>query len=153
MIKVRKLLTKEIYDQFCETNFLSDEDLIAWMDTYKALEILTKYSIFSRYHVEAIQAQSYGLENRFRKLENISNFEWENPIHISDSEVMSFDIYDKFMKNMRLLSIEEIKIISIHLVNIVKLIEFDPIRYLILSEWCVNKISILGEYILNQSNK
>lgn len=152
MIHVRKLLTKETFEKFNKTNILTDLELIAYLDTYEAIGNLTNHRIFSTYFVEAIQHhQSFGLREREKRI--IIFPEFKNPIIINDEEVVSRELFDRFINNEWFLNLEEIKLISNHFWYLARLTEFDPTHYLILNEWIMYKTELLTKISISKRYK
>jgi hypothetical protein len=151
MITVRKLLTKEICNKFNETNILSDEDAIAWVDTFKALEVLFDYPIFSLFRMDSIYHRYTGLEKRVDEIKQNPDTRYE--ITISDSDIMSKELCNRFITNEWSLTIEEIQLITNHLFKLVELTEFDSVRYITLHEWIMYKTELLTKISLSKRVK
>ncbi len=90
MIKVRKIYTKEMHDKFRETGVLTDEALIAYLDTYFALTKLLDYPIFSAHCTTCyINSSDIFLKAREAEIKNVSK-EFELVINqIPSNELIS----------------------------------------------------------------
>ena len=99
------------------------------------------------------EKKSFFDKNLFYNFWAKSNFQFRNSIVILDDEIASKELFDKFVQDEHNLTTEEIRLISNHLWKLDRLLDFDPVRYKILSEWILYTTEYLTKLSLSKRGK
>lgn len=130
MITVRKIFTKEMNKIFAEEGILSDEALVAYLDTHRALINLLKNPIFSSVTFTLHSwSSSYGLLDREKR----TQLTFDQP-ELVIKTIPSSELLDRISSGDEQLTVSYEEVIQLldfcnHVLN---LTDFDPIYFFLL---------------------